>query len=283
MILPNWLNALRTSPPMSGRMIVEDGGIINIAEVVRNSREAVSHGLYPGASPLSAFGERTTAGAETDHPVWANGAEIHVAPPGGIDMYVVSTSPDDSFTGPNVQRIDVHYVLDNLTEGEVTIEMNGTTPVKIRVPNLRFVQESYVLTFGANKVAAGTISVTDVTGAIEYEQIGEGRRRSESSFRMVPKDKELHVDYLILGSSSGTAAAKAVIRLVSTRSGGHDFLDPAVFLPLLSVGLQDRTVPLPDIIVETLPEGTIVGIEHTTDKAATITATWSGHLLPVAT
>jgi len=265
---------------MSGRQIAEDGNVINVADIALHSRAAVSRGLHPNASIRSAFGERTTAGAETEHPVWPDGDTVNAAPEGGLQMYVVSTQAADAFAGANVQRVDVHYVLDDLTEGVETVDMNGTTPVPLRIKGVRFIQEIHALVLGANKAAAGVISVTNAAGTVTYNLISAGALRSVSSYRMVPKNRILHIDTAVFGSVSGTAAATSVVRLVATRMGGHDFLDPAVFFPLVSVGVQDSTEALYDLGLDVLPAGTIVGAVHTSDKAATITATWSGRLLP---
>ena len=95
---------------------------------------------------------------------------------------------------------------------------------------------------------------------------------------MVPAGKRLLVTGLCGGSSSGTAAASAIIRLTSTSFDGHDYAADSVFIPFASATAQDGSISLVLTTPVSFLEGTAVGMETTVDKAATIVGSWFGWL-----
>jgi len=149
-----------------------------------------------------------------------------------------------------------------------------TTPT-----NIRFIQCMHMVTFGTTKSAVGTI--TAYVGANIYSQISIGSIRCSSSVRMVPTGMRLFVTSMFAGAVSGTATAKVLIKIATPSFDGHDFTQDSLFMPLFSAAYQDSssglTIPCP------LPftEGQSVGMTYTTDKDATIVASWFGWLEPL--
>ena len=241
---------------------------------IQNYLTAVSRGDVYRAEPFSAYGRKTTTGADSGI-LWPNG--VYALPPAiGVQLSIVSTSANDSSAGTGVRTVDLHYLDANLVDQIETITLNGITPVLTVATNIRFVQCMHMVTYGSGKVAAGTI--TGSVGAQSYTEISTGKIRCSSSIRMVPMGKRLNVTTIYGGSSSGTAAASTLIELVTATFGGHDYTADSIFFPLGASSFQDNsggiTVDPPMVFTE----GQVFGFRFETDKIAIVTGFWSGWL-----
>lgn len=269
-------NVLITGKRLSDRTIVDEirttsnGALISLDYPV-----AVAQGEVPGASIFGSYGEMTTAGAVTSQIIWPNGAYF-LPPASGVQMSLVSTSAQDGVGGTGIRSVELHYLDANLIDRTETVILNGLTPVLTVATNIRFIQCMHMLTYGSNKKAVGTISSTN--GGTTYAMISVNGVRCTSSVRMVPAGKRLYISGLSGGSSSGTAAASAVIRLCSTYLDGHDYSADSVFIPFSSAASQDNSSSLSLITPITFEAGTAVGMEVTADKAALIVGSWFGWL-----
>jgi len=275
---------LRTDPPHSGRIIAEDGTITNLADEIRLTLPNIIRGKIPGAVPLIAYGERTSAGAEVRYPIWPDGATIAEAPY-GTGVVIQSTSINDTAGGTGVRSVSIHYLRQDFSPvDDLVITLNGTTSVPINDPLFRFAQCMHVTPgqVGSGKVAAGEITLTNPAKTQVYSQIPTGGLRCSSSYRMVPKGKRLIVDTAVTSSVSSTADTTDLVRLVSNYFEGHYYRDPLLFIPYASIGVQNNAIAsnFPGGIGP-LPEGTIIGCTHTSNKASTVSCDWFGHLEPV--
>lgn len=243
------------------------------------SREwSIARGLVTGAKPFSAYGERVTVGAETNFPIWPDGA-FSIPVPAGVQMSVVSTSAQDAnTTGTGIWSVEIHY-LDNLLAEQATIvTLNGLTPVLTTPANIRFIQCMHVVA-SAGTSAAGTITASN--GGVIYSQISTGATRCSSAFRMVPAGYQLRILAAAASSISGTAATASQVRLVANMIGTHTYTNPLLFVPFGAIGVQDNGVALNFPPQESFPPGTVVGATHTSDKAATVSVSWYGYLEPL--
>lgn len=242
------------------------------------SREwAIARGLVVGAKPFSAYGERTSAGAETNFPIWPDGA-FAIPAASGVQMALVSTSAQDTnTTGTGIWSVEIHYLDNLLAEQSTTVILNGLTPVNTTPTNIRFIQCMHIAT-SAGTSAAGTITASN--GGVIYSQINAGATRCSSAFRMVPAGYQLRILAASASSISGTAATATQIRLVANAIGTHTYTNPLIFVPFGSTGVQDGGIGLDFPPQEAFQPGTVVGATHTSDKAATISVTWFGYLEP---
>jgi len=232
----------------------------------------VGLGKVSGASAISAYGRRLTAGAETNI-LWPDGTYALPAST-GIQMSVVSTSANDTAAGTGTRTIEIHYLDANLADQSETVTLNGVTPVLTVATNIRFIQCMHVLTYGTGKAAAGTI--TAYVGAQNYAEISTGKLRCSSSVRMVPAGKKMIVNTIHAGSSSGAAGASTIIELVTCNFGGHDYTADSIFIPLGSATFQDNSGGINILCPLVFNAGDVFGFRFETDKAATITGFWSG-------
>lgn len=237
----------------------------------------IAQGNIPGKRPISALGLYVGTGAVTNAKVIGTGV-LNLLPTIGAQLAISSTSANDTSLGTGAKTIEIHYLNNLLEEQEETIIMNGTTPVLTVGTNIRFIQTIHIKTVGTLLSTGGTISAKNIAGTITYDQIIATARRSTSSFRMVPKGKRLILLKGSFGSSSGAATTTAEIKMSSTYFAGHDFSQQEMFVPLGAIALQDSTFGQTFDLPPVFPEGSIVGVEVSTDKAATILGTWFGYL-----
>jgi hypothetical protein len=232
--------------------------------------------------PFSAYGERTTTVAETDFPVWPDGA-ISLAPY-NAGVTIQSSSPDDTANGTGIRAVHIHYVRQDLSEvDDVVITLNGVTPVPLNDPDFLFTQCMHIAEgrIGSGLKAAGTITAKNSAGTLTYSEIATGKLRCSSSFRIVPKGKRLFIDGAVASSVSVTADTTSLIQIVANEISGHQYNSPLLLIPQASVGVQNGAISASfGGGVGPFTEGTVVGATHTSSKAATISATWFGRLEP---
>lgn len=238
----------------------------------------VTRGRVEGATPVVIDGFLETSGAATNVLV-LEGSTIKdpsVAPPGGLQMSIVSTSAQDGPGGTGVRTISLHYLDADLVPREETITLNGTTPVLTVATNIRWIGEIHLLTYGSGKAFAGDITATNA--GTRYKFIGAGGRTTRSSAFRVPAGKRLIVHTLYAGSSSGSAAARVTVDFVASMIDSTSFADAGLLITQGTIALQDSSVILSDGALYAVPAGEIVALRASTDKTATITAGMYGWL-----
>ncbi|MDD1617591.1 MAG: hypothetical protein LUQ28_14170 [Methylococcaceae bacterium] len=283
--------SINNMTPETGREVKEDGTIINTADIITASLDntnggfkttnlmtEIARGNVIGATSFYGYGQLTTTVALTNHVIWPDGV-FNLPPTAGVQISVVSTSAadDGAPVGTGVRTMDIHYLDANLNPLVETITLNGITPVLTVATNIRFIQCMHILSAGSAKAAAGIITAT--SSAIIYAQIDAGSRRCSSTARMVPIGKKLFVAGATGGSISGTAASGAIIKISSSYFEGHDLSQYGMYIPFGSISSQDMSVaynfPIP---AGPFPAGSVILMEVTVDKAATITGNWYGWL-----
>lgn len=234
----------------------------------------VSRGRISGAEPFAAYGEKTTAGADSGV-LWPNGAFVFPAA-AGVQMSIVSTSANDTAAGTGIRTVDIHYLDANLAPMIETVTMNGTTPVLTVATNIRFIQCLHMATYGSGNAAAGNITASN--GGNTHSYIAIGDVRCSSSVRMVPAGKRLIVTDVFGGSTSGTAAASAIVRAATPTFDTHDFTSSSIFVPIAAAAFQDGSTGLKLACPITFTAGQSFGMVFEVDKAATIVGSWFGWL-----
>lgn len=248
----------------------------------RNSRvdgdlyfDDLARGLIPSAEIFSAYGYFETGGAVSNRVVQPVivGNSVNVAPIGGVQMQIASTSNEDGPGGSGIRGIHIHYIDGGGDDADEDILLNGTTPVFTSAIDIRFVQCLHMVTFGSNKAAEGDIILS--AGGQVYSGVVAGGIRCSSSARMVPRGHRLLVKNISVGAVSGTAA-RCEIQLGCTFFEGHDYTEDRVLVPIDEWLLKDNSVtPLMDMPY-VFPSGSVVALQVTSDKSATVSASFRG-------
>lgn len=242
----------------------------------RDLRLMVARGDIAGAYPFGAYGERTTASGETNRVIWPNGT-FALPNSAGVQMSIVSTSANDTAAGTGARTIEMHYLDANLAEQAEIITMDGLTPVLTTATDIVFINDFHVITYGtAPAAAAGNITAKNAGST--YSQISTGAVRCSSSARMIPAGKVCFVAGAVGGAASGTAAASSVIRVVASELDGDQYVYPLIMFPFGSIAVQDSSATYTFQLPLKFQAGTVVALNHTTDKGATITGSWFGWL-----
>lgn len=242
----------------------------------------VARGGVPDANGMVAYGKRITAGAESNI-LWPNGPFI-VPPITGTTISFKSSSASDTAGGTGINTMGVIWLDTSYEEHLTIVTLNGTLDAAITLTGAVFIQCMFMITYGSNKSAVGAIQAYN--GTEIYSYISVGARRCSSSLRMVPARKRLLVLAAVAGAISGTAAAQVSIRLVSSTFHAfvngvdyeYDYKADSVFEPTAELVFQDGSFGLPFPVPHPAKPGEILGMEFTTDKAATIVGTWFGIL-----
>jgi len=239
----------------------------------------IARGKIPGSQMFTAYGKLVTSGAVDNNLVWANGVFYVPDQVNGVQVEIVSTDAGDAAAGIGIRTLHVHYLDGDWNAQTTDVTMNGTTPVTTTPTDIKFIQCAHMDTYGTSKRAEGDIVFRKVgTPTEEYNMIAEKSNRCSSSARMVPAGKRLLVSGLVGGSISGSAGAGATLEIGTSYFFDHDYTSDAILIPQIGVGLQDSSATFTSPIPAPFPEKTIVGIIVTTDKAATINASWIGWL-----
>jgi len=224
----------------------------------------VARGIVPGAQPYSLYGERIFDGSTTDSVLWETGMPLTLTVPNNVALSVTAASASDYG-----KRIRVVYLDSNLVQQSVLITLASTAQV---TPQVRAVETMYSL--DGNVVGA----VTAAAGGTTYARIPAGSMKFDSALRRVPAGKRLMIHSMYAGSSSGSTAARTLVKLVASFFNGDRFAEQGYLMSYAVVALQDSTTTLAIPHPIAIPAGEWVGFLASCDKGADITAGLFGWL-----
>lgn len=234
----------------------------------RNNNTAdIARGNVPGSQPYTAFGNKTTDGAEDSIVITENGMPSTFIVPGGIQLSIVSTSASD--TG----RIKLRYLDGDLVESYETVQLAGTTPVLTVATDIRAINNAYYID-GAGVVG----TVTGTSGGVTHMVIPAGSIQFNTTMQRVPAGKRLMINALYAGAISGSAAARCLIKLETTFINGDSFADSGILHPVAAIGVQDNSTTLGGFGPFPIPAGEWIGLTSSCDKGADITGGYFGWL-----
>lgn len=241
----------------------------------------IARGRVDGAQPVAVTGTLTTSGAVMDIMIWPGSTvkDPSVAPVGGVQMTLVSTSAQDGAAGTGVRTLRFNYLDADLNPQSEIVTMNGTTPVLTTATNVRWVGDLTGLTFGSEKYVVGNITVTN--SGTRYKYLDAEARATRRNAKRGAAGKRLIVHSIFAGANSGSAAAKVQISFVASVIANLDgsvdrFETSGLLFRQGTIELQDNTTALADGALAAFPAGAIVGFRVTTDKAATASAGFYG-------
>jgi len=239
----------------------------------------VSRWKVPWAEPFSAYWELITSTWRTNHLVWPldNTPNLSVPDVAGVQMTLVSDdAEDDKDAGDWIRSLHIHYLDWDLNAQVEELELEWVTPVTTIATDIRFIQCMHIWEFWSAKSAVWNISATNTWTTYSYILVWS--RRCSSSARRVPAWKRLMIKSMYAGATSGTAAARVTVRLVTTWIAHHDYTEDALTIPQAAISFQDWSEALVLDQPFPVPAWVVIAFETTCDKAASITAWYIWYL-----
>jgi hypothetical protein len=195
----------------------------------------VAEGNVPDHTPWSKTGYNADLDTGTEH-IWAVGG-TYVFPPSAMQLEVYSASANDTSDGTGVQQVQITYLDDTYTEKTEIVTLNGGTQATV-AKNILRVNNFRAYRLGANKVAAGIISLRETDDSPVYSQISLGATRARNSAVTVPLGKTLYITSCTF-SAVGAATGKDV--LFTARCSYDDKRGELIdfMMPFIEVGVMD--------------------------------------------
>ena len=172
---------------------------------------AISRGHSIGYRTLYKFGYNPDVDTQ-EETVWGN-AGNYIWLDSAVNMFVSSTSVNDSGTGTGARTILIQGLDENYNEIEETITLNGQTQVTTQLSYLR-IYRSFVTLAGSNEGTSGVIYIgsSGATGGVPnttvYASISIGNQTQIAAYT-VPAGYTLYVDEI-----NFTAAVSQAQKLV---------------------------------------------------------------------
>lgn len=230
-----------------------------------NNNADIARGNVPGSVPYNIFGQRSVV-ANVDTVVWETGMPATLTVPNNIQLTIVSSSASD--TG----GIVIKYLDGNLLAQEERLTLTGTTPITTTATDIRAINNIYSL----SGPVVGNVNFT--SGGTRYGYLPAGDVQFNTSLQRVPSNKRLMVQTIYGGATSGSAAARVVIKLETSFINGDRFADIGILHPVAAIALQDTSTSIGGDGVLPIPGGEWVGFTAKSDKNATVTAGLFGYL-----
>jgi hypothetical protein len=224
-----------------------------------NNEVDVARGNVPGAYPYNTFGERVTTGTVSGVIVRETGMPNTLTVPDGIRLTLVSTSASDTGT------LHIRYLDGDLLERTEDVVLTGTTAVNTVANDIRAINNAYYID------GAGTLGVvTGVSGGVKYLHIPIGDIQYNTSMQRVPKGKRMMITGVYAGATSGSAAARAILKLETSFINGDSFAELGILHPVMALALQDNSQSLAGFGALPIKAGEWFGFTASTDKSATV-------------
>ena len=181
---------------------------------------AISRGHSIGYRTLYKFGYNPDVDTQ-EETVWGN-AGNYIWLDSAVNMFVSSTSVNDSGTGTGARTILIQGLDENYNEIEETITLNGQTQVTTQLSYLR-IYRSFVTLAGSNQGTSGVIymgssgSTGGVPNSSVYASISIGNQTQIAAYT-VPAGYTLYVDEI-----NFTAAVSQSNKLVHCKFNSRDY------------------------------------------------------------
>ena len=216
---------------------------------------AIAEGDVPFHRTLDKYGKVANVNTtETD--VWTVGG-TYVFPSAAAQVWVISTSANDTSAGTGVRTVFVKGLDANYAEISETITMNGVTAVQTVNSYLR-INNLYALTTGTGLVSAGTITCqsTNVGGNI-YRSIPTGYTQDRSLVYTTPAGFTGFIANLSFSAGVGGNTVKVSYNTFTLRRKcTSDFVATTFFLPILEIGVINGAIDMPLETPIKIPEKT---------------------------
>lgn len=198
--------------------------------------QCIAEGDITGHAPFSKMGYNDNIGTSQET-MWAYSTEYAFPTTAGQIQVVSSDNTQDKAGGTGALTVRIGYLKSDYTEGNVTLTLDGTTPVTSGASHADIwrVNSFRVMTTGTNNAPVGNLTLSQVVGGLVLGYIRLGKTRARSCIYTVPLGKTLYVTSIAF-SAVGTKY------LVFTTHANYDtitnaLLQRGVFHPFSEVAL----------------------------------------------
>jgi hypothetical protein len=233
--------------------------------------------LPPAEDVFFGFGEESVSGAGVNADVWGGPTNVQPEPDTvGYSLFFTSdnVADDGSPVGTGARTVGAHYLDTAGVQKTVVVTMDGTTEVDSGVTDCMFVNQSHVVTVGANTVAVGNVDCLAGSAGAVVSRISADGNQSMSTMKQVPAGKTLFVT----GWHGYGVAATTKIASLRLRSSVVDgVLSPGVYHFRDSARLKDASsghIP----IQFSCPSLSTIKVSAWTTGTIEVGARWAGYL-----
>lgn len=171
----------------------------------------------------------------------ANDLPTVPVPTGGTGCLVnILTVSGAASTG--ARTVTLYYLDDAFVEKNVTVTLNGNTPVKLASDIYRC-QNFRLTTTGTGLVPVGFLTVA--SGGVTYMYMSLGRTRARQCIWTVPDGKVLYINSVNLSAVSGSKVAEVRFTTRATFDNLAGTTTGGIFIPYHEIMLQDNVFHLP--------------------------------------
>jgi len=165
--------------------------------------------------------------------------------PWGLE--VVSTSAADTVLGNNARSVYVEYLDDSGIQRNITVPLNGITPVPVAVAAWR-IQRAWVASAGPGQTNAGTISFRETNGGTVQGVISLTENRMNQGMWCCPSNARARVSEIIV--SSVPPVTPFVFSMYTRPVTGNAY----IFRGLVATSAETPTANIPPINLEPLED-----------------------------
>jgi hypothetical protein len=249
---------------MSGTQRLLDDGTVATGVVIFNQDGSIA-GEDPSSTRVTVLG-RCSDVDNILRSVWDGPTALYVAPTAPIQMQVVSTSAADASTGTGIRKIEIYYLDTNYNQKIEILALTGVTPVLTVATNILRVNNVRATETGTGLVAAGTISLQAVGGAVTYGLISVGRNMSRTGIYTVPDGYKFKIDQWQLSTGAVTGSHFTQMTLLSTSADG--VLAPGLLIPIDEQGTLNNGLVINYSSPITLPPRTDISMAVISDSSS---------------
>jgi hypothetical protein len=191
----------------------------------RNFMLEVAKGNIAGTALFEKYGRNPEVGTATDpEDIWNGGGTYTGFPTGAAEtMEIFSSDAADTSAGTGAQTVEISNLLTEtgFLAPNITVSLDGTTPVSLGAQTYIRSARMRVLTAGTGGANAGTLTLRHTTTTANiFAVMPINRNRTAILAYTVPLEKKLYLDriHFSLGRASG-AAGSANVTLRSRETG----------------------------------------------------------------
>ena len=240
----------------------------------------IAAGNVLGFSSFDKFGLNGDVDTGAPEDIWGGGGIYTGFPTGSAEtMEILSSDVDDTSAGTGAQTAIIQNLIDSTgaASPDITVSLNGTTPVSLGAITYLRASRVKVITAGASAGNEGTLTVRHTTTTANiFAVMPVGLNQTAIAAYTVPLGKTLYINNVTMQLTRISGAAGSATMSIRARKPGE------VFQTIVHPGIsQAQSYTLNTDVLHIFTAGTDIKItcEDSTDLNTTISGDFSGFLV----